>query len=139
MAYEKRSLRITKPEEEPAITRWNAACFLYMHGLFFCGCCSLYMMFHASQEAFVGVLHVIEQTRSVMKLNHTCPAGRPGDEASGLRLAAMSRKHVHREGRRRREGFAALMAVEAIDIVPWSRGYWYSRLPSNLPDEVALP
>ena len=55
MAYEKRSFRITKPEEQPANTRWNAAFFLYMHGLLVCGWCSLYMIFHAAREAYVGI------------------------------------------------------------------------------------
>ena len=55
MAYEKRAFRITKPEEQPANTRWNAAFFLYTHGLLVCGWCSLYMIFHAAREAYVGI------------------------------------------------------------------------------------
>ena len=29
--------------------------FLYMHGLLVCGWCSLYMIFHAAREAYVGI------------------------------------------------------------------------------------
>ena len=55
MAYEKRSFRITKPEEQTANTWWNVAFFLYMHGLLVCGWCSLYMISHAAREAYVGI------------------------------------------------------------------------------------
>ena len=64
MACEKRSFRITKLEEQPANTRWNAA-FLYMHRLFVCGWCSFYMISHPAREAYVRICngtHAVEHS-----------------------------------------------------------------------------